>query len=172
MTKTEQIKRVLDRNTKAMSLRPASGMGTAVTRITMQDGLTCQVEEGPWKLTVAISPNMGGDDRGPNPGILGRAALGTCLAMSYKMWAARRGVPITSLSVEVQADYDARGMLCSNEVPAGYTEVRYVVSIESEAAESEVIELLDKADAHSSYLDVFARPHTMRREIRYQAAGG
>lgn len=170
MTRTERIKTVLDRNAKAVTLRPAAGQGTAVTRITMRDGLTAEVEEGEWKLTVDEPHKMGGDNRGPNPGILGRAALGSCLALGYTMFAAWRGVPITSLSVEVQADYDARGMLCSEDVPAGYTEVRWVVDVESEAPESEVVKLLDEADKHSSFLDVFRRPHSLRRQVRYRAS--
>ena len=170
MTRAEQIKTVLDRNAKAVSLRPATGQGTAVTRITMKDGLTAEVEEGEWKLTVDEPPKMGGDNRGPNPGILGRAALGSCLALGYTMFAARRGVPITSLSVEVHADYDARGILGSSDVPPGYLEVRWVVEVESEAPESEVVSLLDEADEHSTFLDVFQRPHSLRRQVRYRTS--
>jgi hypothetical protein len=75
--------------------------GTAVTRVRLVDGLACEIEEGAWKLVADMSPKSGGEGKGPNPGILGRGALGSCLAIGYAMWAARLGVPLTSLEVEV-----------------------------------------------------------------------
>src|SRR5215475_4220914 len=104
----QDIKTVLDRNARALELRPAIGQGTAVTRVRLIDGLACQIEEGAWKLTADMSEKSGGANTGPNPGVLGRASLGSCLAIGYAMWAARRGIQIRSLDVEVQADYDTR----------------------------------------------------------------
>ena len=100
----EHIKTVLDRNAKALELRPSLGQGTAVTKVRLTGGLACQIEEGEWKLTADMSNKSGGAGAGPNPGILGRASLGSCLAIGYAMWAARRGIPIHSLEVEVHAD--------------------------------------------------------------------
>lgn len=42
------------------------------------------------------------------------------------MWAARLGVPIESLDIIVEADYDSRGELgVAGEVPPSYLQVRY-----------------------------------------------
>lgn len=91
----------------------------------LKPGLECEVEEGTWKMTVGMSEKSGGTNAGPNPGILGRGALGTCLAIGYAMWAARLGVPIDALEVDVEADYDRRGELgVADDVPPGYTQVR------------------------------------------------
>ena len=85
----------------------------------------------------------GGDDTAPTPGVLGRGALASCLTMGIAIWAARLGVPFDALEVEVQADFDARGELgVGNGVPPGYSEVRYVVAIESPAPRDELDELL------------------------------
>jgi uncharacterized OsmC-like protein len=162
----DKIKTVFERNAKALGLRPTIGQGTAVTKVRVVDGLTCEIEEGPWKLVADMGEKWGGNNTGPNPGVLGRAALGSCLAMSYAMWAAHLGVPLRRIEVEIQADYDTRGHYGVADVPAGYTQVRYLVTIESDAPESEIVSLLDEADAHTSYLDVFARPQPMRREVR------
>src|SRR6059036_3530232 len=104
----ETIRVALERNAQAIALRPALGQGTAITRVRLGPGLACEVEEGPWRLVVGMSEKSGGTNAGPSPGVLGRAALGTCLAIGYGMWAARLGVPLESLEVEVQADYDLR----------------------------------------------------------------
>jgi uncharacterized OsmC-like protein len=164
------IRTVLERKANAVALRPAVGQRTARTKVRLQPGLQCEVAEGDWRLTVAMSAKSGGTDAGPNPGILGRGALGSCLALGYAMWAARLGVPLESLEVEVEADYDARGQLgVADEVPPGYLEVRYRVTVGSPASEVDVLRVLDAADRYSPYLDVFARAHAVRREVRIQS---
>lgn len=163
----EKIQAALERNVKALSLRPSVGQGTAVTRVRLRPGLACDVEEGPWRLSVGMTDKYGGTNAGPNPGVFGRTALGSCLAIGYAMWAARLGVPLDALEVEVQADYDVRGELgVADEVAPGYAQVRYVVTVESPASETDVLRVLDTADRYSSYRDVFTRALDVRREVR------
>ena len=167
----ENIRTQLERQVKALSLRPAVGKGTAVTKIRLRPGLECEVEEGAWRLVVGMPEKMGGNNAGPTPGTFGRAAFGSCLAISYGMWAARLGVPLSSLEVVVQAAYDSRGELgVADDVHPGYSEVRYLVSVESPASEADVLRVLDTADKYSSYRDVFGRALPLRREVRITAA--
>ena len=166
----DQIREILERNVQAVRLRPSVGQNTARTKVRLKPGLECEVVEGQWTLTVAMSAKSGGTNAGPNPGVLGRGALGSCLALGYAMWAIRLGVPIETLEVEVEADYDARGELgISDEVPPGYTQVRYSVTVSSSAPEADVRRLIDTADRYSPYRDVFARAHEVRREVRITA---
>lgn len=165
--RTAQIKRSFERNARAMELRPAVGQGTARTRVRLVEGLRCEVTDGPWQLTVDMGEKSGGSGAGPNPGVLGRAALGSCMAICYALWAARRELPVASLEVEVEADYDSRGYHGVGGVEPGYVEVRYIVHIASPAPENEVLRFLDEADQYSDFLAVFARPQRVRREVRY-----
>jgi uncharacterized OsmC-like protein len=143
------------------------GQNTARTKVRLKPGLECELTEGDWQLTVAMSTKSGGTNAGPNPGVLGRGALGSCLALGYAMWAARLGVPLDTLEVEVEADYDSRGELgVDDTVPPGYLEVRYLVTVGSPAPESDVRHVLDTADRYSPYRDVFARAHVVRRDVR------
>lgn len=163
---SEAIREALERNAKAVALRPAIGRRTGHTKVRLKPGLECEVTDGPWTLTVGMSQNSGGTNAGPGPGTLGRGALGSCLALGYAMWAARLGITIDALEVEVQADYDSRGELgVSDEVPPGYTQVRYIVTISSPAAEEDIRRVVDTADKYSPYLDVFARANDVRREL-------
>ena len=140
----EKIRTALERNARAVGLRPSVGQGTARTRVRLKAGLECEIEEGPWKLTVGVGEKSGGTNAGPDPGVLGRGALGSCLAIGYAMWAARLGVPIDALTVEVETDYDSRGELgVADDVPPGYTQVRYMVTVESAASEVDVRRVLD-----------------------------
>ncbi len=170
MTDMERIKTAFERNQKAIRLRPSIGQGTAVTKVRVRDGLTCDVEDGGWKLVGDEGKNDGGNGEGPDPGVFGRTALGTCLAIGYMWTAAKEGVPITSLEVEVQADYDARGMYgIDDSVPPGWTAMRYIVTVESEAPESEVMRVLDEGDRYSSLLYSFREPIPIEREVRITA---
>jgi uncharacterized OsmC-like protein len=165
--RNEIIRTAIERNVKAVTLRPGVGQGTAVTRATLGESLSVAIEDGDWKFMAGMSPAYGGNNAGPTPGVYGRAALASCLAIGYGIWAARLGVPITSLQVEVHADYDVRGELAvSPDVPAGYLAVRYVVNVESSAAEEEIMQLLDTADRYSSWRDDYERSIPLKREVR------
>jgi uncharacterized OsmC-like protein len=114
---------------------------------------------------------VGGTASAPTPGVYGRAALGSCLAIGYMMYAAKLGVPIDSLEVEVHAEYDDGAIFGVSDAPSGYTEVRYVVTVGSSAPEADVLRVLDEGDAHSPYLDVFRRAQKCVRSVHYQPRG-
>lgn len=169
MSSPTQIKEALERNVKVLSARPAVGQGTAHTTARLRPGLECEVTEGNWSLHVGMTEKYGGTGAHPNPGTYGRAALASCLAIGYAMWAARLEVPLDALTVEVQADYDVRGELgAADEVRPGYLGIRYIVTVESPAPEAKVLELLDTCDRTSSWLDNIANPVPVSREVVYR----
>lgn len=162
----QRLKAVFERNKKAVSLRPAIGQKTVVSKVRVRENLTCEVEDGRWKLTADMGEKSGGNGEGPDPGVFGRAALGSCLAMGYVLWAASLGVPISDVEVEVHVDMDVRGRYDLADVPMGYEQIRFVVTVESDAPESDVMRVIDEADAHSPYLEVFSQPMRIQREVR------
>jgi uncharacterized OsmC-like protein len=172
MAGSDQIRTQVERKVDEVVQRPAAGRGTATTRCTLKPGLECEIADGKWKLTVGMSEKWGGTNAGPDPGVLGRGSLGSCLAIGYAVWAARLGVPIDALEVVIEGDYDSRGELgIADEVPPGYLQVRYLVTVTSPASEEDVRRVLDLADKHSPYLDVHARAHDVRREVTVIATG-
>lgn len=166
---SETIRSAFRRNQRALELRPSVGQGTARTRVTLRDDLTCEVEDGNWKFVADLSEKHGSKAAGPDPGVFGRAALGTCLVMGYRQWAAHLEIPVRGIEVEVQGDYDSRGGHGVGDAPPGYREVRYVVTIDSEASEGDIMRLVDIADRHSPWLDDFIRPLEVKREVRIQS---
>ena len=145
---------------------PGRGRNTAVSRARIEDGLTCHVEEGRWSLVADMSEKAGGARKGPTPGVLGRAALGSCIAIGFVMEASRAGVPISSVEVEVQTDFDDGALFGVSDAPPGYLEVRYEVSVCGSASEEDLQRVATAADARSPYLDVFGRAQRTRGSLR------
>ena len=166
MTPAERIRIAVDRSIKAMQLKPALGFGTRKSKTRLKDGLTCETTEGDWKFITDMPEGIGGNSNGPTPGVLGRAAFGSCLAITYMLYAAKNNIAIENLEVEVEADFDDGALLGTQDMPPGYTQVRYTVTIDSDASENEIMNLIEEADAHSPYLDVFSRGQECVRKVK------
>ncbi len=154
----------IQRLESAVQRRPGFGVVTNRSVTTSTGGVRCSTEEGEWRNDTDLPGALGGNDSAPTPGVLLRAALGSCMAMSYTLRAARHGVELSSVRVVVEADSEIAGMLLVDApVPAGYTELRYHVEIESPAPPDEVRRIIDEGDRLSPLLDVFTRSNVMRR---------
>jgi uncharacterized OsmC-like protein len=168
---TERIKTAWERNGRALELRPALGQKTAISKTRVVEGLRVETEEGRWKLVTDASEKSGGGAAAPDPGFVVRAALGNCLVMGYIEWAAHLGVPIESIEVEMEADFDVRGQHGVAGILPGFSEIRYHVRIESTAPEADVRRVVEQADAASMVGDVFCRAHTLVRHLAVVAPG-
>lgn len=167
MLPQEKIRAAVMRVSSVLTQRPEFGRDTKVSTVKVLRGLTCEIREGNYTLTADMPEQIGGEAAGPTPGVYGRAALGSCLAIGYMLKAAVMNIPIERLEVEIQADFDDGALLgtAPADVPPGYLEVRYSVKIDSDASEESIMEMLDEADRHSPYLDVFRRAQLCRREV-------
>jgi len=171
MTSSQRIKERFERNARAVELRPSVGRYTSRSRVRLREGLTCDIEDGGHELVADLSESSGGDGLGPTPGVYGRAALGSCLAIAIAQWAACLDITVDRLEVEVETDADAAGAYGVGDVAPGYEQVRCIVTIESPVPRERVRHLLDVATARCLFWDVFARAMDVRREDRILAAG-
>lgn len=167
MSDPKTIKEAYERNKKLLTIKPSKGQYTTTTKVRLYDGTSCEVEHGPWKFTADIGKTEGGNDAGPGPSVLERAALGSCLAIGYAKYATVLDVPIDNLNVEVEADVDARGAFGVDDVSPGYKALRYRVIIESEASEEAIQEVIETADEHSPVLKNFTSSNSVEREIKF-----
>jgi uncharacterized OsmC-like protein len=165
MADPKTIKEAFERNQKALQMRPSKAKSTAMTKVRLFDGTTCEVEHKHWKFKVDIGKGEGGNDAGPGPGILERGALGSCLAIAYSQRAALLGIPIDNIEIDVESDFDARGMLYLSDDPPGFDGIRYKVHIESSAPEEEIMQMIEEADRHSPVLDDFRRAIPVERDV-------
>ncbi|HHP7238993.1 OsmC family protein [Longibacter sp.] len=166
MTSENTLQSIVERATAAVTLRPAIGQGTDTTTVCLRDGVMCDVEEGPWEIAADLDPQLGGSQKHPGPGFLLRAAMGTCFAQTAALWAAKLGVPLDRVDVEVDAHHDARGLLGVDGTDPRFTRLRYRITIESPAPEEDVQRVLDAARAHSPVHDSLGHALTIERDVQ------
>jgi uncharacterized OsmC-like protein len=163
-----KIKTAFERNEKALKHRPSLGKKTGHTKVRSGENFFCDIEDGPWKLTADWDKTAGGNEEGPLPGVYGRASLGVCLGIGYRIWAAKLGVPLDVVEIDLESDIDARGTYGVIDDPP-ITGIRYTVTIESSASEEDILRVLDKSEKHSPWHNVFANAQNMKRTVNVLA---
>ncbi|MDX1711607.1 MAG: OsmC family protein [Rhodovibrionaceae bacterium] len=167
MPDVQRIKTVMERNTRAVSLKPSVGQSTQAMHVDMDETGSCHVADDDTSLIVDMGEAYGGKGTTPSPGFYVRAALGSCIAQGYLCFAATMDIPINRLSVDLEFDSDMRGNLgIDPDVPTSYTAVRYVVNIDSPAPADRIEALADVIDKQDWVLDVFKRAIPVTRELR------
>lgn len=146
------LRDLYERKRRAMLRRPSFGRTAARARVRMGDGLLCDVEEGDWRTRVDQSPEEGGTGSAPHAGQVMRASIVACLAMGYRLWGARLGVPIDDVEVDVLCESDARGQLGIDGVAVGWQRIVVDVCIGSRASETDVRRVVATADRLSPML--------------------
>ena len=111
ISSTQRIRDAFDRMQHVFAKRPAVAQATATMRARSIDGLHRKAREGDFPLSLDLPVDAGGTDAGAAPGVHGRAALASCLAMSHSVELVRAAIEARSIEVEVQLDYDNRGRL-------------------------------------------------------------
>jgi uncharacterized OsmC-like protein len=102
--------------------------------------------DGAAPLDFGIHRAVGGDHDLPNPGDLLCAALAACLDSTLRMIAARIGVELEALEVEVRAVADVRGcLMVDRDVPAGFQRIDVDVLIGADGADPARIRTLTSA---------------------------
>ncbi len=66
------------------------------------EGFTSEVQVGKHRFLADEPPSVGGDDLGPSPYDLLVASLGTCTAMTLRMYADRKGWPVREIRVHLE----------------------------------------------------------------------
>lgn len=164
---SNHIKEAIERTADHLQDHPEAGRGaTAPATAIPEDGLHVRIE-GPNDVEVVtdMPESVGGEESGPTPGWLSRAALASCDATVVAMRAAQEGIKLTTLEVIVESDSDSRGFLgIDDSVSPGPLTVRTRVRLSADGVPSERLKaVVEWADEHSPVGDAFCR--TIENEI-------
>ena len=106
---------------KAHVVFAAEGTLVGVTEVDIRTGRhTFKVDE---------PRSLGGGNVAANPMQYALAALGSCQAITYRVWAAQLGMELDSVTVRVEGDLDIRGLVGMDQVRPGFSAVRVEVSV-------------------------------------------
>ena len=136
----------------------AEGTLVGVTEVDIRTGAhTFKVDE---------PPALGGGDAAANPVQYALASLGSCQAITYRLWATQLGIELDSLSVRVEGDLDLRGFFgVDDSIRPGFTAVRVAVTVTGPESSERYAELAAAVDQHCPVLDLFQNPVPVTREL-------
>lgn len=96
-----------------------------------------------------------GSDEGPTPVEYLLVGLAGCLTAGIANIAAARGVPLRSVTAQVEGDIDVQGILgLSPDVRNGYQQVRISFTIDADAPAEKVRAIVEQSRARSAVFDV------------------
>ncbi|MES2102969.1 MAG: OsmC family protein [Pseudomonadota bacterium] len=117
-----------------MEIRIAKGQGK----------LQHVIEIGRHKLLTDVSPELGGDDSGPEPHDLLAAALGACTALTVTMYAQRKQMDLQDIDVRIEHSQQA-------DVYVFTRKIRYIGNL-SEAEQARLTEIAGKCPVHKTLM--------------------
>ncbi|NBD31303.1 MAG: OsmC family peroxiredoxin [Alphaproteobacteria bacterium] len=109
-------------------------------------------------------PGLLGDDTAPNPSEASLAALGSCVCVGLHANAVHRGISVTKLEIEMEADLNITavwGTGDQSDKPVGFTDVRMKVVMEADAPQAVIDELIAHVAKWSPVFNTFSRPVNM-----------
>lgn len=164
-----EIKESIENAVRYLTEHPDEGRYTdSFARATLGEALRVEVEGPNRERIVADMPGgVGGRAEEPSPGWLFRAAIASCVASTIGMEAAREGVTLTSLDVEVDSESDDRGMLGMDEsVPAGPLSTRIGIRARADGVDADRLrELLARGAGRCPVCDATKRAVDVSLEI-------
>ncbi len=167
----ERFKQAVERGIRAVSADPTIGQGAETMHFEYREDGSCKIMAGDQEMVIDMGEEDGGNGTTPSPGFYAKAALGACFVLGFRAWAAYFDVPIDRIEVELQTEYDARGMYGIDEnVPASYTACRCIVEIESPAPREKVMEVIEHTDANSPMHCLWVEETPLEKEIRIVAS--
>jgi uncharacterized OsmC-like protein len=103
-------------------------------------------------------PELLGSNTGPTAIETLLAALGACMTGTFAAQATARGVTLDSLQLDVSADIDLNGLFGLQPIRPGLSDVALEFSVESDADDATLQEILAAARSLSPVLDTVTGP--------------
>ena len=91
--------------------------------------------------------------------------------MGIKVAAAVARVPLDKVIVEVEMDWDDRGMFGTDNVPPDPVSTRLIISVQSPAPEATVQKIIEEGLRNDSWLQIALRPQKIEQIIRITHKG-
>jgi putative redox protein len=165
----DRLLALLDR----LRAEPGRAAVTMRTEVTLAgEELRCEAPLRSHVVTADEPRSVGGDDSAPNPVEIALAAVATCQAITYRVWATKLGVRLDRVRIEAEGDFDSRGFFgLDDSVTPGLAAVRLRVDLDGPEPAERYRDLADAVDRHCPVLDLLSRPVPVERVLGGAGAG-
>lgn len=164
--RAEALRGVVDATAAAVSVDGANAAVVFRAAGRGEEGVATDIRIGRHRVLIDEPPALGGADAAPNPVEFALAGLLSCQVVTYRFWAAKLGIALDEVQVEVEGDLDVRGFFgLADGVRSGFGEVRVKVRLTGPATPEQYRELQAAVDQHCPVLDLFSNPTSVRTEL-------
>lgn len=161
-----ELAKIIDaRRTNLTTAPEGQTISTFRSGTRLVEGLRTEASIRQFKFIIDEPTQVGGTDCGPNPVEIVLAALGACQEIVYAVHAARLGIAIEQLEIEVEGELDARGFYAVSPVAPGFSAVRYRVRIKSPEMPERVRALVETVQHTCPVLDILQRPLPIQGDV-------
>lgn len=149
---------------------PQRGLLSVAATGKIHDGIRCHADIRQHQIAIDEPAGLGGTDTAPNPVEVVLGALGTCQAITYRVWAALLGIQLDDVLFETEGDIDLRGFFGLDDTARpGFTGIRHKVILVGPESEDRYRELTEAVDRHCPVLDIVANPVPVDRVVEVRA---
>lgn len=154
---------------KARALEPDAGPRPIAARVTAEgrSGVR-RIRIRDFQVISDSGPDFAGYDLGPSSPELQLGVLGSCLTHIFLIKAAELGVPLDSLSVEIQGQIDPRANKPGFEsIPVHPHAITYRVHVSSPAGEAEIAAVHEAVERACPILSLLKNPQTITGTVEH-----
>jgi uncharacterized OsmC-like protein len=151
MSTSTEIRAAQDRVAEAFRRKPSVAFSTVRGSASVADDLLCNYRQDGHEVAMDMGTVLGGAGVAPTPGFYFRAAIAGCAAMGIKMTAAREGMEIEAINVDIEMDFDDSALLGMGTNPAAPLETRLVISLQSREDGKKLKAMVDRALASDPF---------------------
>ncbi len=151
MDRDDAIRSAQERAISIFQRKQSAALSSAKVSGRLDEGLRCTVSSDELDVRMDMPKALGGDGSAPSPGFFVRAGLIGCVAIGIKMTAAREGIPLESVDVDVEMDFDDGAMFGLGDNTAAPLETRLTITLKSPAPRAAVEEMARRALAADTY---------------------
>lgn len=114
----------------------------------LKEGVLVETTARQHRVFVDEPASLGGKDTAMNPVELLLSALGACQSIVARTYADKFGIDLKDFNVELEGDLDTDGFLGKADVRPGFSNIRSIYTIDTDAPEEKVVEFLEYLETH------------------------
>ena len=135
------------------------------------EGVSCRIETGKAMAVAGLHPATGGSGLGACSGDMLLEALVACAGVTLNAVATALGIKLRDATLQAEGDLDFRGTLgVSKEVPVGLQNIRLTFTLDTDASEEQLANLLRLTERYCVVFQTLAHPAEMAIRARRAAA--